>query len=89
MDLGNKNNFYLSLFSCVPFMVMMIGYAIKILYDNADNKKAVIIGSIVYVIIAIVLFIMFYPVLTGQPVSYEYVKNWLKWFETWVLVSSK
>lgn len=84
-----RTTFIYHYFTCVPFMVMMIGYAIKILYDNADNKKAVIIGSIVYVIIAIVLFIMFYPVLTGQPVSYEYVKNWLKWFETWVLVSSK
>jgi len=33
---------------------------------------------------ALVLFIIFYPVLSGLPVSESYIANYLQWFETWV-----
>lgn len=73
-------------FPCVIFVVLMIGNSIKLLYDNALNKRAVIIGSVVYAAVAVGLFILFYPVLSGQPVSLEFAERWLKWFESWVLV---
>ena len=39
-----------------------------------------------YTVLVIVLFIMFYPVLSGVPVSVDYVKHFLKWFDSWVLI---
>jgi hypothetical protein len=75
-------------FPCVPFLVLMIGYSIYDIYESAKNKKRVIIGAFALVAVAIVLFIMFYPVLSGQPCSPEYAKNWLKWFSSWVLLST-
>lgn len=42
--------------------------------------------AIVYAIIAVVLFALFYPVLSGQPIDPEYVKSHLRWFDSWVLI---
>ena len=62
----------------------MIGYGMKLLTEwNPKFKKAMF----VYVGLAVVLFVMFYPVLSGMPVKPEYVKSFLKWFESWVLIS--
>ena len=64
----------------------MIGNSIKTIYDDAQNEKSVRYGAIIYAAVAVGLFIMFYPVLSGQPVSLEFAEKWLKWFSSWVLV---
>lgn len=74
-------------FPCVIFVVLMIVYGIKCIYDNTNNKKAVIVGTAVYGIIAVGLFMLYYPVLTGQPISLDFAEKYLKWFESWVLVA--
>ena len=73
-------------FPCVPFVALMIGYSIKLIYDEAKNKKSVIMGAFVYAGLAVALFAMFYPVLSGQPCSTEFADNFLKWFDSWVLL---
>lgn len=76
-------------FPCVPFTVLMLGYSIKTFYDNCikeADKKRVMTCAFVYTAAAIVLFAMFYPVLSGNPCDYEYAKTWLKWFGSWVLL---
>ncbi len=74
-------------FPMVPFLVLSLGYSMKLLYDNApaNRKRTVIIGSAVFTAVAIGLFAMFYPVLSGYPISDAYGKL-LKWFSTWVLI---
>lgn len=47
-------------FPCVPFIVLMLGYSILNIYNEAKNKKAVMYGAFVYAGLAIVLFAMFY-----------------------------
>ncbi len=74
-------------FPCVIFVVLMIVYSIRCIYDNAENKKSIIIGTALYGVIAVGLFILFYPVLTGQPISLDFAEKYLKWFESWVLVA--
>lgn len=74
-------------FPCVIFVVLMIVYSIKCIYENADNKRAVIISAVVYGVIAVGLFVMFYPVISGQPVNVDFVNKYLRWFESWVLVA--
>lgn len=51
-----------------------------------SNKAAVVVGAFVYAAAAIVLFAMFYPVLSGAPCNYDYAVDWLKWFDSWVLL---
>ncbi len=73
-------------FPCVPFMVLMIGYSILTIYNEAKNKKAVMYGAFGYAALVVILFAMFYPVLSGQPCSTEYAETFLKWFDSWVLL---
>jgi dolichyl-phosphate-mannose-protein mannosyltransferase len=74
-------------FPCVPFVVLAIGYSIKTFYDNARHKKAVMTAAVAYTAAALILFAMFYPVLSGYPCEESYVDTWLRWFGSWVLVS--
>lgn len=76
-------------FPCVPFVTLMIGYCIYTIYNDAQTvpaKKRVICGSCAYAAIAVILFIMFYPVLSGAPCSVKYADTFLKWFDSWVLL---
>lgn len=73
-------------FPCVAFIVMMIGYSLLCLYNNAKNKKTAMCSVFCYAALVIALFIMFYPVLSGQPCSVWYKDEFLKWFGSWVLL---
>lgn len=71
-------------FPSVPFVVMMIGYAIyKLAGDKPKRRKA----AYFYVAAVIGLFLMFYPVLSGYPIEKQWVFDNLQWFDTWVLVT--
>lgn len=70
-------------FPSVPFVVLMLGYCMKQMTDCKPKLKT---AMYIYVGFAIVLFIMFYPVLSGVPVNTDYVYKFLKWFEGWVLI---
>lgn len=74
-------------FPSVVFIVLMIGFAIRTLFENASRKRAVVVASVIYCAAAVGLFVMFYPVLSGQPIQYQYAEDWLKWFSSWVLVA--
>ena len=57
------------------------------LNKEKENKKTVIVGATIYTLVAVGLFILFYPVISGQPVSLDFAEQYLKWFKSWVLVA--
>lgn len=67
-------------FTAVPFMIFMIVYVIKNLIEDGVISRRVLW---IYLALVLVLFIMFYPVLTGREVSRSYIDNFLRWFSTW------
>lgn len=71
-------------FPCVPFATLMIANGA----DSIAKKfpRSAFAALTVVAISAVMLFIMFYPVLSGQGVSPEFVHKFLAWFETWVLI---
>lgn len=76
-------------FPSVPFVALMIGYSLCAIYKDCTTEKgktAFMYSAFAYTALAVTLFIMFYPVLSGQPCSPEYVSHWLRWFPTWVLI---
>lgn len=69
-------------FSTVPFMIFCIVYVIKYLmekYPQPEYPQAKY-GVYTYLATVLLLFIMFYPVLSGLEVSRKYVDNLLVWF---------
>ena len=70
-------------FPCVPFVVLMIAYSINKLLGESRKAKMVMA---VYLVGVVALFAMFYPVLSGYPVSVDYVNNFLKWSSQWIFI---
>ena len=70
-------------FPSVPFVVLMNAYMLyNIVKDNPKRKKLIYL----YGALVIIAFVMFYPVLSGQPISTQWVKNGLRWLNSWVLI---
>ena len=63
-------------FPSVVFVVLMIGYCMKDYVGNHPERIKHVVG---YVIAAFLLFLMFYPVISGQPIDSNYVAKALRW----------
>lgn len=78
-------------FPCVPFLVLMIGYSMKCICAeeyavSLKNGRRAKICCFVYVGLVVMLFAMFYPVLSGAPCNVWFAEHFLKWFNSWVLL---
>lgn len=73
-------------FPSVAFVVLMIVHTMMRLARD-KGKKQFLFTAALYGLAAFCLFVMFYPVLTGQPVETAYVDHWLRWFDSWVLTA--
>lgn len=78
-------------FPSVAFVILMTAYS---LYHFCNFRRENVLYfrisrgiSIAYVVGAVFLFAMFYPVLSGYPIDVNYGLKFLRWFESWVLVS--
>lgn len=70
-------------FPMTPFVCLMIANSAKEIVTDKGKTAPLVIYSLV----AIMLFILFYPVLSGATVDKEFVTNILRWLDGWVLVS--
>lgn len=70
-------------FPSVPFVAMMVVYVMVLL---VKKSPAWLKWVYVYCAAAFVLFLLFYPVLSGQPILDTFARDGLKWLDGWVLV---
>ena len=78
-----RTTFNYHYFPSVPFLILMIGYSILKLYKEREWVKKT---AIIYTIIAVIIFVIFYPVLSGMPIIPDYVYNFLRWLPEWILI---
>ncbi|MBT2293421.1 phospholipid carrier-dependent glycosyltransferase [Paenibacillus albidus] len=76
-----RETFLYHYFAMVPFMILAIVYIMKLFDSKYPQAKYV---RYAYVAVAVLLFIAFYPVLSGMQVDGQYVTNMLRWFPSWV-----
>lgn len=74
-------------FPSVFFVVMMIVYSFMH-WEKQPSSRSFAILAVFYGLAAFALFVLFYPVLSGQPVEAAFVDKWLRWFKSWVLVAA-
>ena len=67
-------HFYLS----VPLLCLAITYFINKYWNTRAGKAA----SIAIFAATVIMFVVFYPVISGMPVSTSYI-HYLKWFPSW------
>lgn len=84
-------------FPSVAFVTLMIVYSLMQLtgqrgtFSRSDTHRppAQVFPAlaVLYGTAAFILFLLFYPVLSGQPADSSYVDHWLRWFNGWVLTA--
>ncbi|MNN70779.1 hypothetical protein D3C81_1866560 [compost metagenome] len=79
--LVSRETFLYHYFAMIPFLILSIVYIAKIAEDRWPKIRWV---RYVYVGLAVTLFVVFYPVLSGMEVSSEYVEHVLRWFPSWI-----
>ena len=79
--LVDRTTYIYHFFPSVPFIVLMITYMFR---ERIFKKSRRL--TIAYCAVAVLLFALFYPVLSGLPVSAGMVSAFLKWLPSWVLV---
>lgn len=68
-------------FASTPFLVCFVIYAMR---DLEGRYRWFAHISHAYLAVCLLLFVAFYPVLTGVEVSKFYVETFLRWFDSWV-----
>ncbi len=61
----------------LPLFLVMIAFALEPFWQQGKDGRRVIYA---FFSLALVLFIIFYPVLSGTEISQTYVERYLKWF---------
>ncbi len=85
--LTTRCTFIYAYFIPLPFSILLFVYCMQKIMQKLGEKNKIIkiiLESllILYLIVVLVLFIMFFPVISGIPASDDYISS-LKWFETW------
>ena len=68
-------------FASTPFLIIMIVYTLRDLEERFGWFKHI---SNCFVALCGLLFVGFYPVLSGMTVTKDYSNIWLKWLNSWV-----
>ncbi len=68
-------------FATMPFLILFLIYAMENLEKRFRNFGYLSVGI---TCICLILFLTFYPVLSGTPVSRFYAETILRWFPSWV-----
>lgn len=69
-------------FASLPFALLTLVYGFKNLCEKCVWGKRAVIG---FMACACVLFILFYPVLSGTKIPSGFITSALQWFDSWVL----
>ncbi len=78
-----RTTFIYHYFPCVPFLVLMIAH---FAYRMYHKNKVIKPYFIAFTVVSVLLFIMFYPVISGFPVDGDYVREFLRWLPSWQLI---
>ncbi|MBN1799749.1 MAG: glycosyltransferase family 39 protein [Spirochaetales bacterium] len=68
-------------FTATPFLVICIVYVISYLVKRYPKTRYAVYG---YLFTVLLLFALFYPILSGMTVAKSYVAAVLRWFESWI-----
>ncbi|HEY0828889.1 MAG TPA: phospholipid carrier-dependent glycosyltransferase, partial [Bacilli bacterium] len=81
--LVTRLTFIYHFFAMVPFMIFCIVYVMKHFKEQALPYVKSLIYS--YMALVFLLFVMFYPILSGAVVYRRYGDVFLRWFSSWVI----
>ena len=78
---ARKLLFIYHFFATVPFIVLCTAYLLMSARNKFPKFKYIIYA---YLMTVLILFIMYYPLLSGMIVNKAYAASYLKWFDSWI-----
>ncbi|MEO5358260.1 MAG: phospholipid carrier-dependent glycosyltransferase [Nitrospirae bacterium YQR-1] len=69
-------------YASIVFLILSLTYVIMWMEEEHHYKFKRFTYS--YLSLVLLLFVMFYPVLSGLTVKKTHIVTWLRWFESWV-----
>lgn len=78
-----RNTFIYHYFPCSLFMILCSGYSLLKIMKKYKYGKVGIIG---YCSMVVIVFILFYPVISGTWVDETWARTYLKWLKDWVII---
>jgi dolichyl-phosphate-mannose-protein mannosyltransferase len=79
--LVSRLTFIYHFFACVPFLVLCIVYWIRKIEERKPIYRA---WTHLYAGVVLLLFLLFYPILSGTEIYVSYADGVLKWFGGWI-----
>ncbi len=76
----SRETFIYHYFATVPFMILILTFTIKYFIEKFRCGKTLVF---IYLGIVLLLFGMFYPILTGTVIPRAYSDIFLRWLPTW------
>ncbi|MCR8644883.1 glycosyltransferase family 39 protein [Paenibacillus sp. N1-5-1-14] len=67
-------------FATIPFLTLMLTYFIGRWTEQNKQRRWLAYGILA---LAFLLFLMFYPILSGMVIDKSYSSTWLRWLPTW------
>ena len=77
----SRLTFIYHFFACVPFLVLCIVYWIRRIEEKTPSHRR---WTYLYAATVLLLFGLFYPILSGTEIYVSYADGVLKWFHGWV-----
>jgi len=74
----SRVTFIYHFYICVPFLCFASAYFINKYWNTRLGR----IATLVFFVAVVALFVAFYPVISGMPISTSYI-HYLKWFPSW------
>jgi len=71
-------------FASVPFVMLCIVYMVAYYQERNRKTKYYVYG---YMVLVLLMFMLFYPIISGLIVDKSYVVHYLTWFKTWFFYS--
>ena len=81
-----RDTFIYHYFPSVAFVVLMVMYGL-LQWKRRVPRRLFFLTAALYGMLAFALFLLFYPVLAGQPVEASFVARYLRWLPGWVLTA--
>jgi dolichyl-phosphate-mannose-protein mannosyltransferase len=79
--LVTRLTFIYHFFACVPFLVLCIVYWIRKIEERKTTNRT---WTHLYAGLVLLLFLLFYPILSGTEIYVSYADRVLKWFGGWI-----
>lgn len=81
--LVSRTSFAYHYYPCIPFALLILVYTLRSLYGSAVDKEKAKRYIKIFVIVSVILFVLFLPVIGGFKTNYYYVQIVLRWLPTW------